>query len=130
MAMIFKKKEIRGITKRTLKMIMESAKDSYPNEFAAGMREIEGVISELILVPGTVSGQTSALLRLRRLPVDYSIIGVVHSHPSRNVSPSGKDLMMFGKYGRVHIIAGFPFDMDSWQAYDYNGKKVDLEVLD
>ena len=128
--MIFKKKEIRGISRRTLKMIMESAKDSYPNEFAAGMREIEGVISELILVPGTISGKTSALLRLRQLPIDYSIIGVVHSHPSRNFSPSSKDLIMFGRYGRVHIIAGYPFDMDSWQAYDHNGKPIELEVLD
>ncbi|MFW5898487.1 MAG: Mov34/MPN/PAD-1 family protein [Candidatus Saliniplasma sp.] len=130
MAMIFKKKDIRGISKRTLKMIMESAKDAHPNEFAAGMREIDGVISELILVPGTISGKTSALLRMRQLPIDYSVIGVVHSHPSRNFSPSRKDLLMFGRYGRVHIIAGYPYDMDSWQAYDYDGNKIELDVLD
>ncbi|MFO8109794.1 MAG: Mov34/MPN/PAD-1 family protein [Thermoplasmata archaeon] len=123
------KKKIKGITKRTLKLIMECAKDAHPREFAAGMREIDGLISELILVPGTISGNTSALLRLHNLPIDYSMVGVVHSHPSSNISPSGKDLIMFGKYGRVHIIAGWPYDENSWKAYDWKGKETPLEVI-
>lgn len=123
------KKKITGITERILKMIIESSKDAYPREFAAGMREIEGVISELILVPGTISGPSSAILKLHSLPIDYSIVGIVHSHPSPNVSPSQEDLILFGKYGRVHIIIGLPYDMDSWQAYDWNGRKIELEVL-
>lgn len=123
------KKKIEAITESTLKMVIESSKDAYPNEFAAGMREIEGVISELILVPGTMSGPTSAILKLHSLPIDYSIVGIVHSHPSPNVSPSQKDLMMFGKYGRVHIIMGLPYDMRSWQAYDWDGNEIELEVV-
>ncbi len=122
-------KKIQGITKKTLKMIIESSKDAYPREFAAGMREIEGIISELILVPGTVSGPTSAILKLHSLPIDYSIVGIVHSHPSPNVSPSQEDRMLFGKYGRVHIIIGLPYDMDSWQAYDWNGREIELKIV-
>lgn len=124
------KKKITGITKRTLKMIMESSKDAHPNEFAAGLREIDGIISELILIPGTVSGPMNAILKLNQLPIDYSIVGIVHSHPSPNTSPSPEDKNTFGRYGRVHIIVGYPYDMDSWQAYNYNGDKIDLEVLD
>ncbi len=126
---LFGKKEIKGITQRVLKMISESAKDTHPNEFAAGLREIDGVLSELILVPGTISGPMSAILRLTTLPVDYSIVGVVHTHPSRNLSPSKEDLTMFGRYGRIHIIMAYPYDLDSWQAYDSTGKKVDLEII-
>lgn len=124
------KKEIRGISKRTLKMIMESAKDSHPNEFAAGLREVQGVISELILVPGTVSGPMNALLKLHSLPIDYSLVGIAHSHPSPSFSPSTQDLNMFGKFGRIHIIVSYPYDMSSWQAYNWKGEKIDLEVLD
>lgn len=127
---LFSKPKIEGIYKKTLNMIMESAKEAHPNEFAAGMREIDGVISELILVPGTIAGPTSALLKLHSLPIDYSIIGIAHSHPSPSLSPSQEDLNMFGRYGRVHIIAGVPYDLTSWQAYDYNGDKLDLEVIE
>ncbi|MBS3782600.1 MAG: Mov34/MPN/PAD-1 family protein [Candidatus Thermoplasmatota archaeon] len=126
---LFGKKEITGITERVLKMVSESAKDAHPNEFAAGLREIDGVISELILVPGTVSGPVSAILKLTNLPVDYSIVGVVHTHPGRNPSPSKKDFNMFGRYGRIHIIMAYPYDLDSWQAYDSTGKEIDLEII-
>ncbi len=126
---LFGKTEIKGITERVLKMISESAKDAHPNEFAAGLREIDGVLSELILVPGTVSGPRNALLRLNTLPVDYSIVGVVHTHPSRNPSPSKEDLTMFSRYGRIHIIMAYPYDLDSWQAYDSTGKEIDLEII-
>jgi len=126
---LFGKKEIKGITERVLKMISESAKDAHPNEFASGLREIDGVISELILVPGTISGPMNAILRLTNLPVDYSIVGVVHTHPSRNPSPSKEDLIMFGRYGRIHIIMAYPYDLDSWQAYDSTGEEVDLEII-
>lgn len=126
---LFGKKEIKGITERVLKMISESAKDAHPNEFASGLREIDGVISELILVPGTISGPMNAILRLSNLPIDYSIVGVVHTHPSRNPSPSKRDLIMFGRYGRIHIIMAYPYDLDSWQAYDSTGEKVDLEII-
>ncbi len=126
---IFSRKKIKGITERLLRMILETSKDSYPNEFAAGMREIDGIISELIMVPGTVTSHHKALLQLHHLPIDYSMVGIVHSHPSPNIHPSQNDMIMFGKYGRVHIIVGMPYDMNCWQAYDYNGKEIELSVL-
>lgn len=126
---LFGKTEITGITERVLTMIAESAKDAHPEEFAAGMREIDGVISELILVPGTISGPVSAMMRLNNLPVDYSIIGVVHTHPNGSPSPSQKDLTMFGRYGRIHVIMAHPYDLDSWKAYDSTGKEKDLEII-
>ena len=124
------KKKVEGITRRTLQMIMESAKDSHPNEFAAGLREDDGIISELILVPGTIAGPMSAILKLHQLPIDYSIVGIAHSHPSPSANPSPEDRSMFGRFGRVHIIVAYPYDMESWQAYNYNGDKIELEVLD
>ncbi len=126
---LFARKEIKGITDRTLSMILESSKDAYPNEFAAGMREIDGIISELILVPRTITSHSKALLQLHHLPIDYSMVGIVHSHPSSNIHPSQNDMIMFGRYGRVHIIVGMPYDMNSWRAYDYNGKEIELPLL-
>ncbi|MBS3816951.1 MAG: Mov34/MPN/PAD-1 family protein [Candidatus Thermoplasmatota archaeon] len=127
---LFGEKKISGITKRVLSMFSESAKDSHPNEFAAGLREIDGIISELILVPGTVAGPVSAILKLHQLPIDYSIVGVIHSHPTPSYEPSQEDFSTFGSYGRVHIIMAYPYDMDSWQAYDSTGKKIELELIE
>ncbi|MFP4051335.1 MAG: Mov34/MPN/PAD-1 family protein [Thermoplasmata archaeon] len=126
---LFKRKKIKGIREHTLNMVMESSKDAYPNEFAAGMREIDGIISELILVPGTISGPMSAILKLHSLPIDYSIIGVVHSHPGPSCSPSDEDLEMFSRYGRLHIIVCQPFDLNSWKAYNNSGDEIELEVF-
>ncbi|MFP3871722.1 MAG: Mov34/MPN/PAD-1 family protein [Candidatus Aenigmatarchaeota archaeon] len=127
---LFGHKKIEGITERVLKLFSESAKDAHPEEFAAGLREIDGVISELIMVPGTVSGPGSAILKLHHLPVDFSIVGVIHSHPSPNFNPSQEDMITFGKYGRLHIIMAYPYDLDSWQAYDSTGKEMDLELIE
>lgn len=122
-------KKIKGISRKTLNMIIESAKDAHPEEFAAGMREIDGIISELILVPGTISGPSSAILKLHSLPIDYSIVGVVHSHPSPSPSPSQEDLEMFSRYGKLHIIMAYPYQTDTWQAYNATGDKVELELI-
>ncbi len=127
---LFSNKKIEGVTARVLSLFSESAKDAHPAEFAAGMREIDGIISELILIPGTVSGPGSAILRLQTLPVDFSIVGVIHSHPSPNFNPSREDIITFGKYGRVHIIMAYPYDLDSWRAYDSTGKKLDLTLIE
>lgn len=127
---IFSQKKVEGITRRVLNMILESSKDAYPNEFACGLREIDGIISELILVPGTISGPTSAILKLHSLPIDYSIVGIAHSHPTPSNKPSPEDLMLFSRYGRVHIIVGYPYDLNSWQTYDWNGNNLDLKLID
>jgi len=129
---IFKKKptvEIRIIKKKALQMILESAKSSYPNEFGALLRAEEGEISELILLPGTISGNSQAIFQLYMRPIDFSIVGSAHSHPSGNYSPSEADLDFFRRTGSVHVIVGYPYTMRTWAAYNVLGERIELEVL-
>ena len=129
---IFKKRptvEIRIIKKKALQMILESAKSSYPNEFGALLRAEEGEISELILLPGTISGNSQAIFQLYMRPIDFSIVGSAHSHPSGNYSPSEADLDFFRRTGSVHIIVGYPYTMRTWAAYNVLGERIDLVVL-
>jgi len=121
---------IRGIRKRVLKMILEASKDSIPNEFGALLRAKDGVIKELILLPGTEAGERSALFKLYMLPIDPTIVGTVHSHPSGFCYPSGADLDLFQKYGWIHIIVCSPFSMNSWACFDIVGEPRNLEVVD
>lgn len=125
-----KNKSSWKITKRCLNLINECAKSNYPREFAGLLRTNEKkVIDEIVMLPGTVSGDAHAIFKLHMLPIDFSIKGTVHSHPSPSFSPSNEDLNLFRKYGKVHIIAAKPFNLSSWQAYGYNGNKIDLEVI-
>jgi len=110
-------------------MVNESAKETYPNEFVATLRAEEGVVTEVLLLPGTIQGTRSGVLLLHMLPIDFSVVGTVHSHPSYSNHPSEADLALFGRFGNTHIITCLPFDLNSWQVYDYNGKAIELEMI-
>jgi len=125
-------RRIKGIERECLDMIKESARSIHPREFAGllSVGEDKEIISEVVLLPGTISGSTHAIYRLTMAPVDHSIVGTVHSHPSPYPIPSEADINFFQKYGRVHIIIAMPYDDDSWRAYDFNGNRIDLEVVE
>jgi proteasome lid subunit RPN8/RPN11 len=120
------------ITKRCLDMIVASSKSSYPKEFGALLRvdeEEKHMISEVVLLPGTISGNSHAIFRLNMLPIDYSVVGTVHSHPSSIARPSDADLDLFGHFGRVHLIVGVSsYGQVSWRAYDHEGRPLDVKV--
>lgn len=122
--------KVKAIDRALLGMINEAARDSLPNEFVAMLRAEDGVIQELMLVPGTLQGQDSAILMLHNLPIDFSVVGTVHSHPGYSNRPSREDLVLFRHYGYVHIITCQPFDEDSWRAYDGRGRRTELPVVD
>ncbi len=120
------------ITKQCLSLISESAKSVYPNEFAGLLRvddDRKEVITEVVLIPGTISGNQHALYRMHMKPVDFSIVGTVHSHPSGSFYPSEADLQLFRKYGRAHIIMARPYSDQSWQGYDGKGNVLDIRII-
>ena len=121
---------MHSIKKRTLKMILEASKSQYPEEFGALLRAEKGVIYELILLPGTVAGERHAIFHFSNLPIDSTVVGTIHSHPSGAIYPSGADVDLFGKFGWIHIITGFPYERQSWRCFDSNGEPRELKVLD
>jgi proteasome lid subunit RPN8/RPN11 len=123
------KRKVWGIEADVLDMVHEAAKESFPKEFVAAMRAEKGVITEILLFPGSYSNEHSAFMQLYNMPIDLSVVGTVHSHPGPSNRPSAADIHLFGNYGSTHVITCLPFDMSSWQAYDYKGDKVKLEVL-
>jgi proteasome lid subunit RPN8/RPN11 len=114
-------------------MIIESSKSNYPQEFGALLRVDridKNMIIEVVLLPGTISGDSHAIFHLYMLPIDYSIIGTVHSHPSSIARPSEADLDLFGHFGKIHLIVGVtPYGTVSWKAYDYTGHEVIVEII-
>ncbi|MEM4258387.1 MAG: Mov34/MPN/PAD-1 family protein [Candidatus Thermoplasmatota archaeon] len=113
-------------------MILEMGKSSMPNEFGALLKVRPGdkhTIAEIAMLPGTIAGTSHALFQLHMLPVDYSIVGTVHSHPSGDAFPSEDDMFLFSRYGRIHVIVASPFTEDSWNVFDHTGKTIDVELV-
>lgn len=123
------KRQVNGIAKELLETVIEASKSSHPHEFAALLRATDGVISEILLVPGTTSNDTSARMLLDMMPLDMSIVGSVHSHPVHDLRYSDEDLHMFGAKGVYNIIVAFPYGENDWICYNPRGEQVDLSVI-
>jgi proteasome lid subunit RPN8/RPN11 len=120
------------ITSKCLSLIFECAKSEFPREFGGLLRvdpEEKTTINEIVLLPGTISGDAHAIFRMHMLPIDFSIVGTVHSHPSYSAKPSSADLQLFGKHGKIHIICANPFTYDSWKAYNHKGEEIILDII-
>ena len=120
------------IKRKCLDIILEGAKSIYPKEFGGLLRvdtREKNTIIEVILLPGTISGGSQALFKLHMLPIDFSIVGTVHSHPSGIPLPSQADRQLFDKYGRIHIIVANPFSEYSWKAYNYLGDEINITIV-
>lgn len=122
-------RKVDGILRKTLRMILEASRDIYPREFGAFLRAEEGVITELVMIPGTVSGRRHAIFQTWMLPANVGVVGTVHSHPSGVVQPSDEDRMLFSNFGGLHIIVGHPYTEDRWAAWTSHGEPYDLRVV-
>ena len=116
-----------------LDSIFEGAKRLYPKETFLLLRgkKSKGTIrvSDLVVPPLAVYGYGFANLPFHMLPMDFSMVGTVHSHPSGNIHPSSVDLNHF--FGRILMIVGFPFASEQNVAvYDSKGEQVPFQVTE
>ncbi|MEA1984711.1 MAG: Mov34/MPN/PAD-1 family protein [Euryarchaeota archaeon] len=121
--------KIKGIARETLDFILNVSKSTAPKEFAGLLSTKDGIITEIIMLPGTESSDRNAVIKLFMMP-NISSVGSVHSHPGPHFTPSNTDLRLFGKTGSHHIIVAAPYDEKSWQCYDGDGNVQKLQVLD
>ncbi len=68
------------------------------------------VVSDVQIPPLATHGSTFSGFPLSRLPIDFSVIGVAHSHPSGALRPSVTDLNKF--YGRIMLITAYPYQSE------------------
>ena len=121
--------KIHGIKKEILLLLLRMAQDSHPNEFVALLRERDGFIDEVNMLPGTVVREDSASLFYDMMPLDTHVAGSAHSHPSGPISPSDADLMFFPRTGKYHLIVAYPYGNDDWRCFTADGTPFKLEVL-
>ena len=100
-----------SLSAELLDAIFEGARRLYPKEtilLLRGKKSKDSIrVLELVVPPLAVYGPGFANIPLHMLPMDFSIVGTVHSHPSGNLAPSDTDCNHF--FGLVLMIVGFPF---------------------
>ena len=121
------------VKRSVIRSILEYASACHPREgilLLRGKVDREGIwIEEVELPPLSVHGVGFSSFRADMLPIDLSIIGTAHSHPSGVLRPSITDLNKF--YGRVMIIAAYPYRTEKDLAvFDGEGRRIRYKIID
>lgn len=121
--------KIRGIRQDLLTLLLQLGRENHPNEFAGVIRENDGIMEELNLLPGTIGREDSASVFYDMMPLDTHVAGSVHSHPNGVILPSDADLNFFPRTGRYHLIVGYPYRKNDWRCFTVDGEPSELEVI-
>lgn len=120
---------IRGIRQDLLSLLLQMGRENHPNEFAGIIREQDGIMEELNLLPGTIGREDSASVFYDMMPLDTHVAGSAHSHPNGVILPSDADLSFFPRTGRYHLIIGYPYRKNNWRCFTADGEPHDLAVI-
>jgi proteasome lid subunit RPN8/RPN11 len=122
--------KILGIRQDLLTLLLQMGRENHPNEFAGVIRESDGVMEELNLLPGTIGREDSASVFYDMMPLDTHVAGSAHSHPNGVIIPSDADLNFFPRTGRYHLIIGYPYRKNDWRCFTVDGQPCNLEVIE
>ncbi len=121
--------ETLKIKKKIVELICEYSANAHPNEFGAMLREIDGIVEDLLFYPKSMSGRGHILIYDWEIPIGLDYDGTVHSHPSQSNLPSKADIEFFAKHKRRHIIICYPYAPKNMAAYDNKGNRIRLEIV-
>ena len=127
------KKRNVSVNLSVIKSILEYSEACHPKE---GILLLKGkvnkdriVVEEVELPPLAVHGRNFSNFPVYMLPVDFSVIGTAHSHPTGVINPSITDLNNF--YGRIMIIAAYPYKSKKNIAiFDANKNLIEYNIID
>lgn len=115
------------IKKGLLEAILELCQNAHPREIG-GLLMGKKVVDDYVIVPGKFYN-FSIYIRMDQIPIYPDLFGTFHSHPTPNNQPSKADLDYFGRIGKEHVIIAYPYNLNSLQAYDTLGNKVQVKVV-
>lgn len=115
------------------RILLELARNSHPREMLMllrGRKKKDLVkIDEVLFAPLSQHDEFSASFRFDLLPIDFTIIGLAHSHPSGDPYPSLEDLHHF--VGSVMLILTPPYQgLKDIHAFNLRGERVSIYLED
>ena len=121
-----------SIERQVIESVLDYAKACHPKEgillLRGKSRKGKTIIEEVVIPPLSVRGSGFSNFPLHMLPIDFSIVGTMHSHPSGALRPSTTDLNHF--YGRIMIIVAYPYRSEQdIIVLDGEGNNVNFEII-
>jgi proteasome lid subunit RPN8/RPN11 len=112
--------------------ILSYAIDAYPREGILLLRGKVGkgeiLINDVLIPPLATHGRGFSGFPSIMLPMDLSLMGISHSHPSGSLQPSNQDLNHF--YGRIMVITAYPFrSYSDIGVFNSHGDRLPHEVV-
>ncbi len=84
-------------------------------------------VENVVIPPLSVRGRSFSSFPLHMLPLDSSIIGTAHSHPSGVLEPSIEDLHHY--YGTLMVIIRYPYESErDVGVFDREGKSLPFTI--
>lgn len=118
------------ISRSLLNSVLESARAAYPQETILLLRgkakEDRLKVTDLVIPPLAIYGSGFSSFPSHMLPLDFSLIGTAHSHPSGVTRPSVQDLNR--AIGKTMIIVGYPFEVENVAAFNRSGDEIPLRI--
>ena len=121
-----------SIERQVIESVLDYAKACHPKEgillLRGKSRKGKTIIEEVVIPPLSVRGSGFSNFPLHMLPIDFSIMGTMHSHPSGAQRPSTMDLNHF--YGKIMIITAYPYRSEQdIIVLDGEGNNVNYEII-
>ena len=122
---------IKTIKKDLINGTLALCRNQHPREIIGLLRVEKDIITEYVLPPGAITSNNSGIYFPGRLPLDPSIKGTIHSHPTGNPNPSLTDLKSIFMTRSFHIIVAYPYNnMNCVKCFDRKGKAIQLNIIE
>jgi len=126
------------ISRKILEEMLYFAQINHPNEIILLLRgtitrkQLE--ITEHLIPPLSIGGRGFAEFRPHMLPMDFTIMGTAHSHPTGSHRPSPTDLNshrpsptdLNNFYSKVMLIIAAPYTTESVGLYNAHGEQLEF----
>ncbi len=114
-----------------MELLLLMAREVHPREVIALLHGEVGrdviKVSEISLAPQSIYGDSFSAFNPYQLPIDLTLLGVAHSHPSGAGQPSLEDLNH--SIGRIMVILAAPYrDERDIYVYTSDGEPLQLEI--
>jgi len=120
------------VEKGLLGEMLMFAKDRHPKEAVLMLRgnvKKESItVTDYLFPPFATTNSISASYPIHMLPIDFSIVGTAHSHPSGSLQLSAQD--MNNIYGRISMVMGFPYGLEDVAAYSKQAERLLVKLID
>jgi len=126
MSMVYIKRDLVG-------HLLGNAASMHPREMLLLLRGKKSkdqiTVTEVLVPPRAIHGKGFTGFQSQMLPIDFSLVGTVHSHPSGVLEPSLADL--HHSFGRIIMIVGFPYlNQSNVAVFNHSKEKLALKIID